>query len=261
MTNLGEPKSTNQMGIKMRNIAALFVILSSLTTPVFSQELKNNTWKCAWCVGVSITKIFGGNGGFSFNFPLDTTGCPDPNYTPFANRTASSTCNAVHYVTTLRSAAITGSTISMMFSITGSNPVFDACVEGQLIVDGVNQCYPNPGSPPNCRFYIEHANDTYITNPGYRWWSQTYIANGVETAAWPLQLASNVLFTVDLNDLTKWSDVNGLRADQDPDGLFNDTKAHPYAVGFTCSGIFSYGHGVRLTAGSAKFVLQSYSIN
>ena len=233
----------------------LFIaVLMLLATQATAQELKGHTWRCAWCVGVTVANS---TNGMSFNFPLDVSGCPDPNYKPFANRTAQSTCNAAHYLTTPLSASIANkSSITMMFSITGNNPTFDACVEES----DPSQCYPNPGSPPNCRFYIEHANDTYITNPAYRWWSQTFTANGLDVAVWPLQLANNVLFSVSLTDLTKWSDVNGVRADQDPTNSFNDTKLHPYVVGFTCSGIFSYGHGVRLTAGSAKWTLQSYSI-
>ena len=247
----------------VKGIFAAIATLVSTASPLLGQELKDNAWSCTWCVGVSITRIpslLGG--GFSFNFPLDVTGCPDPNYRPFANRTARSTCNAVHYVTTPRTQSLMGRpSLTMVFSITGNAPIFDACVEGDLVVNGVNQCYPNPGAPPNCRFFIEHNNDQQITNPGYRWWSQTFTANGAESTAWPLELVSEMRFTVSLDDLTKWSDVNGQRADQEPNGLFNDTKLHPSVVGFTCSGIFSYGHGVRLTSGSAKWTMKSYTVD
>jgi hypothetical protein len=107
-------------------------------------------------------------------------------------------------------------------------------------------------TPANFHLLIERKNDSTMTNPGYRWWSNP--------AAYPLQHTHDLVsFTVPLSG-DSWSNVDGVTGAADP-AAFAAALADAGPVGMTFGGGCFFGHGVYVTSGAATFSLRSYVIN
>jgi hypothetical protein len=85
---------------------------------------------------------------------------------------------------------------------------------------------------------IERKNDSTMTNPGYRWWSNP--------GAFSLQHTHGLVsFTVPLSG-DNWSNVSGVTAAADPSD-FAAALADAGPVGMTFGGGCFFGHGVYMS--------------
>lgn len=172
-----------------------------------------------------------GNGASYFNFPI----CADPH-----------TCH-ISYVERPWTTPLTGkSSITLNYSITGTDPVFDAHSNAD------NTCEP---STPHVLLIIHQANDTTAWfDPGspfqfYRWFSAA--------DAQPLTLGDHTL-TVPLAE-ERWTPVYPGQAGQDAG--WNTALANVGFIGFGFGGGCFAAHGVAVTSGAARFIINGVGIN
>lgn len=144
---------------------------------------------------------------------------------------------SVHYVTTPVARPLSAKAIAVTFRVVSSGAVYSAAVE------------PVESGPASLHLFIQRANDDFV-NEYNRWWcgSGKYLLgsndNQIITLTCPL-------------DYTHWTDVYG-RQDA---AQFAATLASIGNVGITFGGnSVGWGHGVRITSGTARFELQSYAL-
>lgn len=103
--------------------------------------------------------------------------------------------------------------------------------------------------PATCRLMIERQNDD-LSDPDGRWWAQASI--------YDLGSQDNQILTISI-PLTsdQWTNVVGEHDAQ----AFAQTLQQIGWVGVTFGGQFFAGHGVAISAGSAKYVLIDYSVD
>jgi hypothetical protein len=152
---------------------------------------------------------------------------------------------SVHYVTT--SVAISASDFvkAEMEVRAASGTVFDHRTE-----------LSNTGDfPAHARFFLQRRGDN-MTGRGamryYRWWANPQafkLENGAMTLTVPLSPS-------------EWSSVYGEKGDSSPAATkgFQDALADLSAVGLTFGGGNFFGHGVRVSAGAARFYLRSFEV-
>lgn len=158
-----------------------------------------------------------------------------------------------------------GSALVFDFPSTGSmhylfTPSTLAALRGTLVVSlQVTTTGPvvfNPLDPANCNLPPSArpffwANDNGNGNFD-RWWSnpRAYaLAAGTSTISVPLQ-AEN------------WSSVDGRFGNADPETRFGFDRAllNVTRLGLTFGGGCSFGHGIRVSGGTARFVLSEYAV-
>jgi hypothetical protein len=232
--------------IKIALLVALVALLLVELVKLASAQpvsLNPSAWSIRYSPGMP-TRPNAAPVGWQFAFPLAAAGtCPAPDTQP-PNFNVSR-CHHVDYVTAAYTKAITGTSISMLFSVTtGPGTVFDWKTQFE------NTC---PGEA-TVRLLIEHRNDASLSQPTYRWWSNP--------VSFPLAPVMNMTLTVPLTP-DQWSDVNGQFGNTNAQTLagFKAALAQVGAVGMTFGGGCFFGHGVYLDSGSATFNLQSYTIN
>jgi hypothetical protein len=158
-----------------------------------------------------------------------------------------SICPSVNYITVPYFTGITGSSISMTFSIAaGSTTVFDwhtnpdntACAE-----------------PATVRFMLEHTGDSALTDIQYRWWSWD-VSYVLEATPGSVTITAPLL-------PAQWSNVNGQNGSLNAttEAGFASVLAHPGAIGMTFGGGCYYSHGVFIDSGDATFMLTNFRIN
>lgn len=143
--------------------------------------------------------------------------------------------DGAHYLVK-KTNGIKGKTLSMTYSINGSDPVFTA---------------PPDDVPAGVRFYFQHKNDD-MSGSGdaefYRWWSNPVcgiLRLGVQTLSVPLRPPH-------------WSSVMGKPGTAAPD-KFRDALRNAAVIGITFGGHF-FGHGAWLSSGDAAFKLKSWTL-
>jgi hypothetical protein len=110
-------------------------------------------------------------------------------------------------------------------------------------------------NPVHVRFLLQQKGDD-LTGRGdkryYRWWSY---------AAYELAPGS-ITLRASLSDLGQWKSVYGEQAEVSDaaTGGFKRSIANLGAVGFSFGGGCFYGHGVRVSGGSARFAASSYIV-
>jgi hypothetical protein len=114
-----------------------------------------------------------------------------------------------------------------------------------VIYDSVDPAARNPAT---FHLFLERRGDD-LTKPNYRWWS----GDGGYTLG--SQDNSTVTITVPLRP-EYWTNVNG----QCDATEFNQTLQDLAFVGMTFGGQDSWGHGVNLKSGAARFTLVDYSL-
>ena len=109
--------------------------------------------------------------------------------------------------------------------------------------------------PPNFRLFFQRKGDD-MTSQGimqyYRWWANpTYhvIAAGSGDMTVPLVPS-------------QWSSVFGARGDASAQviGFFNDALRNCEHAGITFGGGSAFGHGVRVTSGSARYHMLEFRV-
>lgn len=197
-------------------------------------------WNIRYSPGMPLHPSVDGT-GWKFSFPVDTGhSCPAaPTQPPNYNI---SSCHHVDYVTTPFYTNLNGhQSISMTFSITGIDPIFD-----------YHTASNNTGTTPaTVRFLIERTSDAALNHPTYRWWSNPI--------SFPLALTTDTVLTTPL-DPSQWSDVNGQYGTMALSG-FQDCLRHVGNLGMTFGGGSFFGHGNYLTSGSADFILTNFQID
>ena len=227
--------------MRLAVICALLGFLVAVCWPFNQPSLQAHTptanWSIQYSPGMPTRPTAGGLGTWYFDFPTDSNypACID---SPNAN------CNSVNYVTDSYSSPATQS-VTMTFQIlTTGTPIFNYVMETD------NTCH----TPPSVRLFLERRNDDF-TEEFYRWW-----ANPI---SYELQSTSgNVTMTVPLAP-DQWSSVYGKAGNYDAVAFagFQDTLSNLGHVGMTFGGGCFFGHGVNVSAGTARFILIGYTIN
>jgi hypothetical protein len=153
---------------------------------------------------------------------------------------------SVHYVLVPVDMAATTSVSARVTVTTTGKPVFD------YKLSPYNTC----NFPAHARFMLQERGDDLSGRNGkqyYRWWPRR--------GAYELAPGSATL-TASLTDLSQWSSVFGERADASPAATagFRQALAHLGYVGFTFGGGCFYGHGVRVSGGTARFAVHQFAI-
>jgi hypothetical protein len=141
--------------------------------------------------------------------------------------------DGIHYVFRRAPNVQPEQTITMTFSLEGN---------GRLL--------PNEGRPPaKVRLFMQRQGDTLTAKEPYkRWWSKAYI-----------ELVSPGEFTLSAKIApSEWTSVFGAVGSTVP-AEFADCVANLAHLGFTFGGNFA-GHGVYVTGGAVRFLLNEYSV-
>ncbi len=141
--------------------------------------------------------------------------------------------DGVHYVTSDAPAVQLDQTITMRFAIVG---------DGRLV--------PTEGrTPARVRLFLQQRGDrATASEPFKRWWSTSHV-----------DLTGHRQFTLTVHVIPRnWSNVFGKNGSDAP-SEFQNCLAAIEKIGFTFGGEFA-GHGVYVTDGTARFVLQSFTI-
>jgi len=142
----------------------------------------------------------------------------------------------VNYVQTPFSTTSTPTEMAVTFKV-------EATAAQYVVID------PDDKVPATVRLFWEQQGDD-LTNPNGRWWAHASLYNlGSQDGQ---TLTVTVPFTSD-----QWSNVNGQFDAQ----AFSAALQNIGWVGMTFGGQYFAGHGVALSAGSAKYILIDYRIN
>jgi hypothetical protein len=157
-------------------------------------------------------------------------------------------CPFVGYVMTDVNTKFTQSqTVTMVFEVEAWDATFDFQTESD------NTCT----QPGDFSIMIEHTNDAALTEDYYRWWAfpEKYtFANGTYDTG-------KITLSIPL-DPELWISVYGEAGNSSPaaEAGFANTLANIGRVGFTMGGGCFAGHGLYLTSGSARFIVDSYTV-
>ena len=165
-------------------------------------------------------------GGWYFDFPTDP--------------------NSVHYVLAAVNMAASSYVDASIVVTTSGTPVFVYNLEPH------NTCV----YPAHVRFLLQEKGDDLSGRNGkqyFRWWSNS--------VAYPLASGAANL-RASLTDLSQWTSVFGEKANASAAATagFQQAIANLGSVGFSFGGGCSYGHGVRVSGGGARFAVTSYAV-
>ena len=200
-------------------------------------SMKAKDWHLRYCVKMP-KLLTPETDGWSFNFPLVTSGPLDSPKTP-----------SVNYITTnIRKGTLAvGKTISMTFTINASEDVvFDY---------GVGPKNPCPRAA-NTRFYFQSGTGL-DNNPNHRWWTNRVSADLITACNTTIVLQEEL-------DPQFWINVDGKVGNTNAathKGFLNAISSKKGAVGITIGGGCFAGHGACITRGSAKFIMLNYEVD
>jgi hypothetical protein len=152
-----------------------------------------------------------------------------------------SASGSVNYLTTLYKQNQSPKLFTLTFEVDSTFPAYQS-LQG-----------PNP--PANFRLYFQRKWDDMSGADGYesyRWWASedSYVLGSAD--------GKEVTFSIPLTP-GNWSNVIGQMGTAAPSG-FTKALGNIGRVGMTFGGGGAFGHGVNVTAGSAKLTLKSVSI-
>lgn len=151
------------------------------------------------------------------------------------------TSGSMHYLFTPSTLSALRGTLVVTLQVSTNGPVLFESLEPQ------SSACPIPSSVRPLIWSNNNGNGAYD-----RWWSnpRSYaLAPGSATISVPLQAEY-------------WSSVNGRFGNADGDTRFNFEKAllNVTRLGLTFGGGCSFGHGIRISGGAARFALSEYAI-
>jgi hypothetical protein len=154
--------------------------------------------------------------------------------------------NAVHYVLAAVSLPAYVSVEASILVTTTGTPVFVYNLQPD------NTCL----YPAHVRFLLQEKGDDLSGTNGkqyFRWWSNKV---AYQLAPGPAILSAS------LTDLSQWTSVFGEKANANSAATagFKQAMANLGNVGFSFGGGCLYGHGVRVSGGSARFAVTSYAV-
>ena len=188
--------------------------------------LKAQAWSILYSPGMPPHPTPRTGGGWYFNFPTDP--------------------NSVHYVLAAVNMAATSYVDADIIVTTTGTPAFVYALQPD------NSC----AYPAHVRFLLQENGDDLSGTNGkqyFRWWSNSVA----------YKLASGrANLTALLTDLSQWTSVLGERANASTAAAagFRQAMANLGNVGFAFGGGCFYGHGVRVSGGSARFAVTGYSL-
>jgi hypothetical protein len=166
------------------------------------------------------------NGGWYFDFPIPP--------------------RSVHYVLAAVNMPASRSVDASIIVTTTGTPVFVYNLQPD------NNCT----YPAHVRLLLQEKGDDLSGTNGkqyFRWWSNS--------AAYQLAPGAANL-SAPLTDLSQWTSVFGEKANASAASKtgFEQAIAHIGSVGFSFGGGCFYGHGVRVSGGRARFIVNSYTV-
>jgi hypothetical protein len=209
-------------------IPALAVMLALLAACQNTPPLPPNPSTGKWA-------SYGGNeptvNGTSFAFPTSSAG------------------TAGYFYTQLSAKA--GQTLTLNYSITGSNPVWAQHVQsGGTILDIFGVGESSDQNPASLTLFLWRQGDDLgggqTGKASYRFWCPTRAL---------LKLGANQTLSCKI-DGSVWTNVAG---QVDPNG-FAAALANALGLGLTFGGQNFFGHGVYLQSGSATFTINSFTV-
>lgn len=202
-----------------------------------------NGWSAYYGPGVVLQPVTGGL--VQFAIPANNpSACPNSN--------SDTLCPGVHYIETAASGLALGKTISMTGSVVTSA---DAVFNHYTATNNTPA-----GSPSACRIWFQEAGDN-LTGTGayayYRWWANDPASVVLQNGTFSI----SAVLSPGAGD--GWTSVMGEQASASAAATagFQQAIANAAMMGFTCGGGYFYGHGVNMSAGSATFILNSYTVN
>lgn len=168
----------------------------------------------------------GANGSYYFDFPVGS--------------------GSVNYVMLNDTAVLSKAVTANITVSTTGNPTFQ-----YQLGDPSNTCV----YPAHTRFMIQEKGDNF-TGQGayefYRWWS-------IDPHSYELKAGSATL-SAPVTDPSQWISVFGKAGNASAAATAGFTQAlHNMAqVGFVFGGGCFYGHGVQVTGGTARFIINSF---
>lgn len=150
---------------------------------------------------------------------------------------------SVHYVSVPYNQALPHQTVSITFRVSATEPPIYSSLD-----TGCNS------SPAHFRLYLQRRDDD-MKSDGNRWWSNP--------AHYELGSHDNQTITVAV-PLTpdQWSGLNGEfgHSSAQAQQWFQDTLSNLGRIGVTFGGGCSFGHGVNVSVGKARFTLIRFSV-
>lgn len=208
-----------------------------LQQPLASADISMDAarWNIQYSTGVPLHPNSHPGGGWHFDFPGPS--------------------GSVNYVTT-----------AVIFSARES---VRAAIQITATPDAVFDWRTNPNNtcdrPAHVRLFLQRAGDDLraakdagdglrAAKEVYRWWSNQIAVRLDEVGSADL--------AVSLTDPGQWTSVFGKRGNDSSIATtgFLDAIANLAAVGFTFGGGCFYGHGVRMSAGTARFIATEYRV-
>jgi hypothetical protein len=185
-----------------------------------------HAWAILYSPGMPPHPNAQGDGAWYFDFPIKP--------------------NSVHYVLAAVNMVATNYVQSNIKVFTTQSPVFVYDLHGD------NTC----AYPAHVRFLLQESGDDLSGTNGeqyFRWWSNR---TAYQLAAGSVQLRAS------LTDLSQWTSVFGEKANASVAAAagFKRALGNLGNVGFSFGGGCFYGHGVRVSGGGAKFVVDNYVI-
>jgi hypothetical protein len=172
---------------------------------------------------------------FSPGMPLHPLALPDRPGWSFDFPTSP---GSVHYVITTVNRPISGTMTARVAVVGDDYPVFNAKIDAN-----------NQGpEPANCSLYFQRRGDKLTAEyPYHRWFSlDDFYLSGEGVLSVPLEPS-------------KWISVFGKNGAEAP-GEFQAALRECANVGLVFGGGWFEGHGVNLTAGKARFILEDFQI-
>ena len=196
------------------------------TPPSTGVPMNAQAWSILYSPGMPPHPTPQTGGGWYFDFPIAP--------------------NSVHYVLAAVSIAASSSVGASILVTTTETPVFVYNLQPD------NICL----NPAHVRFLLQEKGDDLSGRNGkqyFRWFSNT--------AAYQLGPGRADL-SASLTDLSQWISVFGEKANASAVATagFKQAMANLGNVGFAFGGGCFYGHGVRVSGGSAKFAVSSYAV-
>jgi hypothetical protein len=182
-------------------------------------------WSILYSPGMPLHPTPQTGGGWYFDFPADP--------------------NSVHYVLAEVEMAISSYVNASILVTTTKTPVFVYNLQPD------NTCV----YPAHVRFLLQEKGDDLSGTNGkqyFRWWSNSI--------AYQLAPGSANL-SASLTDLSQWTSVFGEKANASAAATagFKQAMVNIGHVGFSFGGGCSYGHGVRVSGGGARFAVTGYA--
>lgn len=186
-------------------------------------SLQPQDWDIHYSPGMPAHPSPAADGAWFFDFPVDP--------------------GSVHYVSVPYNQSVQHKSVSLTFRVTTSEAPFYNSLD-----TGCNN------TPAHVRLYLQRRDDD-MQSDGYRWWSNP--------ASYELGTNDNQVITIEVSlTADKWSGLYGEFGHSSAQARqwFQATLSNLGRIGMTFGGGCSFGHGVNVSGGSARFTLIRFEV-